>query len=108
MRTREAARRGSYERRGGGRAFGRPRRRNSAPKHQQASDALSAQGRKEEIEGFVMIKVLISANGSVTEFEIMGARPEDVFEEVVIDSLPRWRFSPAKDKAGRPMEFWKD
>lgn len=70
-------------------------------------DIYPRQARKDAIEGFVLLNALISVSGSIIEFEILGAQPEGVFEDAVIDSLHRWRFSPAEDGNGRPMEFWK-
>lgn len=110
VRTRERAKRDSYDRGRGGSARGAfggsgvtPPRLIHRPRMPYPPRA-----RKEEIEGFVMVKVLVSANGSISEFEILGARPEDVFEDVVINSLAQWRFSPAKDSGGRPIEIWKE
>lgn len=109
VRTRDEVRRASYDRsRGTGPgAFGaggvtEPRLIFQPPPN------YPLKAREQEIEGDVYLKVLVSVDGSITEFEILGARPQGVFDEAVIESLPRWRFSPAKDAGGRPIEFWKD
>jgi hypothetical protein len=33
--------------------------------------------------------------------------PPGVFDDSIKEVLPHWRFIPAKDDAGKPVEFWK-
>ncbi len=60
--------------------------------------------RKDSIEGFVIVSVLVSRTGSVQEFQIIAAEPEGIFEAAVKEILPQWKFSPARDDDGRPIE----
>jgi TonB family protein len=59
----------------------------------------------EQVEGFVKVRMLISVTGTVEKFEIVAAQPAGYFEEAIKEALPRWRFSPAVDESGRPIEF---
>ncbi len=63
---------------------------------------------KKGTEGWVHVRILINIEGTVDEVEIIGSQPAGVFEESVRDALPMWQFSPAKDGAGNPLEFWKE
>jgi protein TonB len=65
-----------------------------------------AEAEKKQLEGYVVVKVLISTVGDVKEVEIVAAQPEGYFEEAVVDALGGWRFSPAKDKDGNPYEVY--
>lgn len=64
--------------------------------------------RKRGIEGYVTVNILVSVEGKVLEHEVMDADPEGFFEEAIAQVLPRWQFTPAKDKKGRPIETWVD
>jgi TonB family protein len=59
----------------------------------------------EQVEGFVKVRMLISVTGTIEKFEIVAAQPPGYFEEAIKEALPRWRFSPAVDESGRPIEF---
>jgi TonB family protein len=63
---------------------------------------------KEQVEGFVKVRLLISVTGAVERFEIVAASPPGYFEESIKKVLPRWRFNPALDEQGRPVEFWEE
>jgi TonB family protein len=63
---------------------------------------------KDQVEGFVRVRLLISITGQVEKYEILVAQPEGYFEAAIEDVLPRWQFEPALDEEGRPIEFWED
>lgn len=62
------------------------------------------QARKNAIEGFVIVRVLVSRTGAVEEYEIVAAEPKGIFDECVKQTLPLWKFTPARDQDGRPIE----
>ncbi len=64
------------------------------------------QARVNDVEGFVKLRFLISTTGSIEEYEIIMSQPENAFEEAIKEVLPRWQFNPAKDRTGKPIEFW--
>jgi TonB family protein len=63
---------------------------------------------KEQVEGFVRMRLLISTTGRVERHEIIAAQPEGYFERSILEALPSWQFTPAVDESGRPVEHWKD
>ena len=50
--------------------------------------------RERGIEGVVQVKLLVNADGSVGQVQSMDARPEGMFEEAVMKSVPQWSFYP--------------
>ena len=57
------------------------------------------------IEGEVDARVLLDANGSVLQVEIVSAKPEGIFESAASASLVNWRFSPATFR-GQTIKAW--
>jgi len=53
-----------------------------------------ARAKHRNIEGAVRVKLLVRADGSVGNVEILEARPEGLFDAAVLKSVPRWRFEP--------------
>ena len=49
----------------------------------------------EGIEGYVVIRYDVTAQGEVASPEIVEAVPEGVFEEAALASIVQWRFRPA-------------
>lgn len=47
-------------------------------------------------EGVVEVRFLVNQDGSVSDVEILSATPEGMFEDSVLKTLPRWKFSPGK------------
>lgn len=52
----------------------------------------SAQARG--IEGFVILEILVSERGQVTEAKVLSANPEGLFEQVAIEAIRKWNFEP--------------
>ena len=73
------------------------------PELKYPSDAAKA-----EVEGAVVVRVHISKEGTVARQEIVRAEPPGHFEKAVEEYVAKWRFSPAVDDLGRPVEFAKD
>jgi protein TonB len=61
--------------------------------------------RERGIQGIVQVKLLVNQDGSVGEVVVVNARPEGVFEETVLETVPKWRFSPGQI-AGEPVAAW--
>jgi protein TonB len=57
------------------------------------------------IEGRVLVKFLVTSNGSVQEVDIVEARPEGLFEEAVLKAVSTWRFRPGRI-GGRAVSSW--
>ena len=49
----------------------------------------------EGIEGYVVIRYDVTAQGAVANPEVVEAEPEGVFEEAALASIAQWRFRPA-------------
>ena len=61
--------------------------------------------REQGVEGVVQVKILVNADGSVGEVQIMASRPEGVFEESVMKAVPQWRFKPGTIE-GKAVTAW--
>jgi len=61
--------------------------------------------RQRGIEGDVQLRLLVRADGSVDQVSIVSAEPAGVFEQTVLQTAPRWTFSPGKID-GRPVDSW--
>ena len=61
--------------------------------------------RRQGLEGSVKVRFLVDVKGRVRQPKVIAARPPGVFEDAVLDSLPRWRFQPGY-LGGRPVETW--
>lgn len=48
------------------------------------------------VEGVVEVRFLVNQDGSVSDVEIVSATPAGMFEDSVLKTLPRWKFSPGK------------
>lgn len=61
--------------------------------------------REQGIEGAVQVKLLVNADGSVGQVRILDARPEGLFEESVMNAVPKWKFNPGVIE-GQPVTAW--
>jgi protein TonB len=61
--------------------------------------------RERGIEGAVQVKLLVRAEGTVGQVQILAARPEGLFEESVMNAVPKWRFN-AGVIDGQPVTAW--
>jgi len=57
------------------------------------------------LEGQVTVKLLIAEDGTVETVEVVSVQGYTGFRRAVLDSVARWRFSPAKHR-GRPVKVW--
>jgi protein TonB len=63
------------------------------------------QARERGVEGYVAVKFLVRADGSVGNVNVLKAKPEGYFEDEVRRVLPRWTFQPGTI-AGEPVPSW--
>lgn len=63
---------------------------------------------KRQIEGYVKVRLLISRTGWVEEHEIVESEPAGVFDSALEKVIPQWKYTPATDREGRPVEAWVD
>ena len=61
--------------------------------------------RQRRVNGTVRVKLLVNANGSISDVEILEASPEGYFEDAVLRTVPSWRFEPGHI-AGEAVASW--
>ncbi len=61
--------------------------------------------RTKEIEGYVVLSLLIDETGRVKTVKVIDASPRGIFEEAAIRSVRRWLFQPAR-YAGKNVQSW--
>ncbi len=61
--------------------------------------------RQRNIEGYVEVKLLVQADGSVASVEVLDASPEGVFDGAALKAVPQWKFEPGRLE-GRPVPSW--
>jgi protein TonB len=60
----------------------------------RAQAAYPDRARDEEIEGWVLVRFTIAADGSVTEPEVVEASPRRIFDRAALDAIRRWKYRP--------------
>ncbi|MDD5015283.1 MAG: energy transducer TonB [Atribacterota bacterium] len=61
--------------------------------------------REREIEGKVILKILIDKEGKVQEIHIFESSGYEAFDQIAVKSVRQWQFKPAK-KGNQPRESW--
>jgi protein TonB len=61
--------------------------------------------REQGIEGAVQVKLLVNSDGTVGQVQILDARPKGLFEESVMNAVPKWKFNPGVIE-GQPVTAW--
>lgn len=70
----------------------------SPPQFLSGADMVYPPAAKAEgIEGYVVIRYDVTAQGTVIDPEVVEAVPEGVFEEAALASIVQWRFRPAME-----------
>lgn len=54
-----------------------------------------ARARSKGVEGYVVVRMLIAADGQVRKVSVLESEPEGVFEDVVIETTRNWSCTPA-------------
>lgn len=58
-----------------------------------------------QIEGYVVLSILIDANGHVQRAKVIEADPAGVFESEALQNIQKWIFRPAT-YGGKPVKTW--
>jgi protein TonB len=61
--------------------------------------------REQGIEGAVQVKMLVNSDGTVGRVQVLDARPKGLFEDAVMNAVPKWRFNPGVID-GQPVTAW--
>jgi TonB family protein len=60
------------------------------------------EARRRGMVGWVDLQFLVNSDGSVGELTVVGAQPVGIFEQVALDAVHRWRYTPVV-RAGRTV-----
>lgn len=61
--------------------------------------------KSKDIEGYVIISLLINKSGQVATAKVIESEPTGIFEEKALQTIKTWIFEPAKYK-GRAVDSW--
>lgn len=61
--------------------------------------------RNKEIEGYVVLSLLINEQGLVSSVKVIESSPQGIFEEAAKQSVQRWLFDPARYN-GKRVQSW--
>lgn len=61
--------------------------------------------KQRDLEGNVLVSVLVGVDGQVKSVKILEANPPGVFDEAVATAVRQWTFGPATYR-GNPVESW--
>jgi len=64
-----------------------------------------ARAKAKEIEGYVLLSILINKEGKVEEVKVLESDPQGTFEDIAIHNIKKWKFSPARYK-GQAVKTW--
>ncbi|MFC6438734.1 TonB family protein [Bowmanella sp. JS7-9] len=53
-----------------------------------------AQAAKDGVEGYVDLSFVVNSDGSTSDIHVITAKPENVFDQVAIKALQKWRYHP--------------
>lgn len=63
------------------------------------------QAKRQNLEGFVLVRILIGANGELIKTEIVESQPLGVFDRSVLDSIAGWKYTPGLQE-GKQVSMW--
>lgn len=58
-----------------------------------------------DIEGYVVVSLLVDKSGKVSTARVVESEPTGVFEDKALQTIKSWLFEPAKYK-GKPVDSW--
>lgn len=61
--------------------------------------------RKQGVEGYVVLSLLISAAGEIEKVQVLESSPAGLFEDAAVQGVQGWRFDPAQYQ-GRNVRVW--
>ncbi len=59
----------------------------------------------EQIEGMVVLRILVDPEGAVSRIEVLASEPPGVFDEAAISAARTWQFEPARH-LGKHVPVW--
>jgi len=65
--------------------------------------AYPTHARNEGIEGYVLVEFSVDTHGRTFDCVILESVPAGIFDDAVTRAIQKWRFTPAKDKGGKPI-----
>ncbi len=71
----------------------------------QAPMAFPPRAKAKGIEGYVVLSLLIGVTGQIEEIRVVESYPEGVFEDVAVQGVSQWKFSPANYR-GKAVRSW--
>jgi periplasmic protein TonB len=71
----------------------------------QALPPYPRRARRRGIEGWVKVRFVVTKDGRVRNLSVLKESPTGVFHKTVMNTVPRWRFKPAR-KDGQPVDVW--
>ncbi len=71
----------------------------------QALPPYPRRARRRGTEGWVKVRFLVTKDGQVRNLSVLQESPTGVFHKTVMNTVPRWRFKPAR-KDGRSVDVW--
>jgi protein TonB len=60
----------------------------------QSDPVYPYKARQRNIEGYVRVKLLVRADGTVGEVSVVDAEPKGLFDSAALKAAPNWRFQP--------------
>lgn len=63
--------------------------------------------RRRGVTGTVVVRFLITCDGTVSSAKIMKAEPEGIFEDAVLACVRKWKFRPGRHR-GKPVPTWAE
>jgi len=60
----------------------------------QSAPIYPYKARQRNIEGYVRVKLLVRADGTVGEVSVLDAEPKGLFDSAALKAAPQWRFQP--------------
>jgi protein TonB len=64
-----------------------------------------AEAKSKNLQGYVLLSVLVDEQGTVAQAQVIEASPPGVFEQSALAGIRRWRFNPARSQ-GKPVASW--
>jgi len=64
-----------------------------------------ARAKAKEIEGYVLLSILVNENGQVDQVRVLESDPQGTFDDVAVRNIKKWKFEPAKYN-GKPVSIW--
>ena len=55
----------------------------------------------------VVVRFLITTQGTVSSLKIINAEPEGIFENAVLSCVKKWKFRPGVHQ-GKPVPTWAE